>query len=90
MIRDVLKPDVFCPECGHTDAFFHCTRQDDHGTYDWGTLVTCLRCKVLFCLTTAAPDAADFAAIQRDMDEVNYRLVEEEDAGEILDWYEEE
>ena len=47
-IRDVPKPNVVCPECGCTDAFFHCTRQDDHGTYDWGTLATCLRCKTPF------------------------------------------
>lgn len=48
MIRDVPKPNVVCPECGHMDAFFHCARQDGHGVYNWGTLVTCLRCKTPF------------------------------------------
>lgn len=34
----------------------------------------------LSILTRVAPDAADLAAIQRDLDEVNYHLVAEEDA----------
>ena len=48
---DVPRPNVICPECGHTDAFFHCAKQDDHGVYDWGTLVTCLRCKTPFTVS---------------------------------------
>ena len=80
MFRDVLKPNIVCPECGYVDAFFHCTHQDDYGTYDWGILVTCLRCKTPFCVTPDALDADDFVAIQRDLDAVNYRLAIEEDA----------
>ena len=49
MRKDIPKPKVICPECGHKEVFFHCALHDNEGDiYDWGTLVTCLNCKILF------------------------------------------
>jgi len=54
MIRDVPRPPATCPECGEQDdLFWHCALQDGHGVYDWGTLVTCNKCKILFNCSSA-------------------------------------
>jgi DNA-directed RNA polymerase subunit M/transcription elongation factor TFIIS len=45
MIKDIPKPKVACPECKHTEMFYHCALQINGEVYDWGTLVTCLNCK---------------------------------------------
>lgn len=50
-MRDSSKPNVICPECGHTKVFFHCALQNNEGDiYDWGKVVTCLKCKTLFAV----------------------------------------
>lgn len=55
-IRDVPRPMAVCPECGETDdLFWHCAKQDDHGVYAWGTLVTCNKCRIPFSVEIVEP-----------------------------------
>ena len=47
-MKDIPKLKVVCPECKSTEIFYHCALQDESGTYDWGTVFTCLNCKTPF------------------------------------------
>ena len=77
-----MKPEIYyCMHCefleihwrGWVDWSYWCARDERRIGYARIRPAWCFR------LTTTAPDAAAFAALQRDLDEANYRLVVEED-----------